>query len=170
MSDKSDRRFFNHFAVIIILLHAVMVGLFVLSRVVYQHTQQDYVHDDALTREAIAERVEPYARVAVAGQDNSALEMEEAPAEQQAVLELGGQETYATACQVCHATGVSGAPRFGNAADWKARLAKGRKTLYQHAIQGFQGEKGVMPPKGGRTDLSDESVMKAVDYMTSEAG
>jgi cytochrome c5 len=170
MSEKTDRRFFNHFAVIIILLHVVMVGLFVLARIVHSHTQQAYLAVDALTREGIGQRITPYARVAVAGQDNSALALEEAPAEAQVMLELGGKEAYETACHVCHGTGVSGAPRLGNAQEWKPRVAKGKETLYTHAIKGFQGEKGLMPPKGGRTDLSDATVMKAVDYMASEGG
>ncbi len=37
-------------------------------------------------------------------------------------------------------------------------------TLYQHAIAGYQGKAGVMPAKGGRTDLTDELVKQAVDY------
>jgi cytochrome c5 len=34
---------------------------------------------------------------------------------------------------------------------------------------GFQGDKGFMPPKGGRPDLSDAEIMAAVDYITSQA-
>ena len=38
-------------------------------------------------------------------------------------------------------------------------------TLYEHAIKGFMGEAGLMPPKGGRVDLSDDDVRASVDYM-----
>jgi cytochrome c5 len=38
-----------------------------------------------------------------------------------------------------------------------------------HALQGFQGEKGFMPQKGGRPDLSDAEIMGAVDYMVEQA-
>jgi cytochrome c5 len=62
---------------------------------------------------------------------------------------------------------VSGAPKFGEAAAWKARIAKGADTLHKHAIEGFQGEAGFMPPKGGRSDLSDQSIINAVDYMVA---
>ena len=41
--------------------------------------------------------------------------------------------------------------------------------LHKHAIEGFQGKAGYMPPKGGRTDLSDQSVMNAVEYLVSQA-
>ena len=33
--------------------------------------------------------------------------------------------------------------------------------------EGFQGKAGYMPPKGGRTDLSDQSVLNGVDYMVA---
>ena len=41
--------------------------------------------------------------------------------------------------------------------------------LHTHALQGFQGKAGLMPPKGGRTDLSDQSVINAVEYMVAAA-
>jgi cytochrome c5 len=41
--------------------------------------------------------------------------------------------------------------------------------LHKHSLEGFQGKAGYMPPKGGRTDLSDQSVMNAVDYLVSQA-
>ena len=47
------------------------------------------------------------------------------------------------------------------------RLAQGEDTLHKHALEGYQGKAGFMPPKGGRTDLSDQSVKNAVDYMVA---
>lgn len=41
--------------------------------------------------------------------------------------------------------------------------------LYDHSINGFQGETGVMPPKGGFANFSDEEVKAAVDYMVENA-
>ncbi|MFQ6024120.1 MAG: c-type cytochrome [Acidiferrobacterales bacterium] len=76
----------------------------------------------------------------------------------------GGKETYETACQVCHAAGVAGAPKFGDKAAWKDRIAKGKDTLYEHSIKGFN----AMPPKGGNMSLSDDDVKAAVDYMVSK--
>ncbi len=40
--------------------------------------------------------------------------------------------------------------------------------LQDHALNGYQGEAGFMPPKGGRVDLSDEEVLSAVDYMLEQ--
>ena len=54
------------------------------------------------------------------------------------------------ACMACHGAGVAGAPKIGDAAAWGPRIAKGADTLHKHAIEGFQGQAGFMPPKGGR--------------------
>ncbi len=76
-----------------------------------------------------------------------------------------GQQTYQQACFACHGTGAAGAPKAGDKAAWKDRIAQGASTLHTHALKGFQGKHGVMPPKGGRADLSDAAVKAAVDYM-----
>jgi cytochrome c5 len=41
--------------------------------------------------------------------------------------------------------------------------------LYLHALKGFTGEAGVMPAKGGRTDLDDNLIRAGVDYMVSQS-
>jgi cytochrome c5 len=80
-----------------------------------------------------------------------------------------GKKTYDTACFACHATGAAGAPKVGDKAAWKDRIAQGDKMLNEHAIKGFQGKKGFMPAKGGRADLSDTAVADAVAYMVSQS-
>ena len=79
---------------------------------------------------------------------------------------LTGEQVYNTACFACHGAGVGGAPKLGNAADWKPRLAQGTATLNKHALEGFQGQAGVMPAKGGRVDLSDDEIIAAVKFMS----
>jgi cytochrome c5 len=85
------------------------------------------------------------------------------------VFAADGQAVYDQACMACHAQGVAGAPKFGDAEAWAARIAKGKDTLYENSINGFQGEAGVMPPKGGFMNFSDEEVKAAVDYMVENA-
>jgi cytochrome c5 len=80
-----------------------------------------------------------------------------------------GQTVFAQNCAVCHGPGVAGAPRLGDKAEWGPRIAQGKDTLYTHALQGFTGQKGTMPPKGGNTTLSDADVKAAVDYMAGQA-
>ncbi|MCM2536687.1 c-type cytochrome [Burkholderia glumae] len=73
-----------------------------------------------------------------------------------------GQALYNSTCQACHATGVLGASKFGNKADWAPRLADPIDKIYDYALHG----KGSMPPKGG-SNASDEDVKAAVDYMVN---
>lgn len=80
-----------------------------------------------------------------------------------------GAATYNKACNACHGTGAAGAPKFGDKAAWKDRLAKGTDTLYTHAIKGFKGKAGFMPAKGGWANLSDDEVKAAVDHMVGAA-
>jgi cytochrome c len=43
-------------------------------------------------------------------------------------------------------------------------------VLRDHALNGFTGDTGFMPPKGGRIDLSDEEILAAVEYMLEQSG
>jgi cytochrome c5 len=86
-----------------------------------------------------------------------------------AATDTSGADVYNKTCALCHGSGAGGAPMFGVHADWEARIAQGSDTLYRHAIEGFTGEKGVMPPKGANAGLSDDEVKAAVDYMQAQA-
>jgi cytochrome c oxidase subunit 2 len=76
-----------------------------------------------------------------------------------------GKTTYDTTCMACHSTGAAGAPKLGDKAAWKPRLAQGINALHAAALKG----KGAMPPKGGNTALADDAVKAAVDYMAAAA-
>ena len=65
---------------------------------------------------------------------------------------------------------MAGAPKFGDVAAWKPRVCQPAEDVYSHAVNGFQGDTGVMPPKGGFMNLSDEEVMGGVDYMVESVG
>ena len=81
---------------------------------------------------------------------------------------MSGPQVYNEACLMCHGSGIGGAPMISDAAAWEARNAQGKDVLYQHAIEGFAGNSGYMPPKGARMDLSDDDVRAAVDYMVEQ--
>lgn len=167
---KQDTHFINVFSLVIGLLVVVAVLLFVLSRVVAGRTQGQQVFVEQDYRQAVEERIQPFVGVAVAGQDNSALAIAETPgtAETGGTAAAGpasGADVYAEACSACHGQGIAGAPKAGDAAAWQPRIAQGKETLYKHAIEGYQGEAGFMPAKGGRADISDELVRAAVDHM-----
>lgn len=79
-----------------------------------------------------------------------------------------GERVYKGTCAMCHATAAAGAPIPGNKDDWTPRIAQGKEVLYDHAIKGFTGSKGTMPPKGANASLGDDDVKAAVDYMTAQ--
>ena len=76
-----------------------------------------------------------------------------------------GKQTYDTACMVCHAAGVAGAPKMGDKTAWGVRIKLGMDTLHTSAIKG----KNAMPAKGGNVALSDADVKSAVDYMVAQS-
>ncbi|AIV82790.1 c-type cytochrome [Burkholderia pseudomallei] len=81
----------------------------------------------------------------------------------------GGEKVFKSVCFMCHQTGAAGAPIAGNKDDWAPRIAQGKPTLYKHALEGFTGNKGTMPPRGGNPSLKDNEVEAAVDFMVAKA-
>lgn len=83
------------------------------------------------------------------------------------VAAVDGAAVYTKACITCHGTGLAGAPKLGDAADWGPRAAQGEALLFEHATKGFTGKKGVMPPKGGFMTLTDDEIRAAIGYMST---
>jgi len=171
---KQDTHFFNVFSVVLGLLVAFAILVFALARYVGKE-QNATAMQDPLLQQTVAERVGGGARVAVAGQDNAALKIApvtQTPTSTAAVVLENGEQVYKAACTACHSPAVApalGAPPLGDAAAWRPRVAKGKATLYEHALHGFKDKSpGGMPAKGGRTDLSDDLVKQAVDHMLSQ--
>jgi cytochrome c5 len=147
-------------------LFAVTLSLFAFARHIGAENQGKQVTSDPRYVKSVEERLQPVARVAVAGQDNSALKIESAgPVTAAAALPADGTAAYETACQACHGAGIAGAPKVGDKAAWAPRVAQGKETLYNHAIHGFTGKAGVMPAKGGRTEWPDDLIKQAVDHI-----
>jgi cytochrome c5 len=168
-----DTRFWNQFLLVTMLLHVIIIGFFVLARTVGAAQSRDQAADPSVLQ-AVDARIRPLARVAVAGESapEEPMAAEATPTAAPAKVasaELGGEEVFKTVCSACHTAGIAGAPRFGDAAAWRPRIAKGTAVLYRHSVEGFHGEAGFMPPKGGRPDLSDKSVHNGVDYMVAKA-
>lgn len=80
-----------------------------------------------------------------------------------------GAEVYEKSCGICHSGGIAGAPKTGDVEVWSKRLEQGMDTLVAHAINGFTGDGGMMPPRGGNSELTDQEVKAAVEYMVSES-
>lgn len=88
-----------------------------------------------------------------------------AAATAQAADLVKGEKIYKATCLACHDAAVMGAPKFGDKAAWKPRVAKGAAGLYGSALNGFK----MMPPRGGNAALKDDEVKAAVDYMMAKS-
>jgi len=102
--------------------------------------------------DAIAERIQPVGDVYLAGSE---------PVKEEPTGPRDGATVYGTFCIACHASGVNGAPKTGNADDWAPRIAHGKDTLVKHALEGFN----AMPAKGTCMDCSDDEIIAAIDHM-----
>ena len=131
-------------------------------------------NNPAMSQQAIEARIKPVGEINVAGTGGAGAPVAAAPTATPAAPAAApaapakaqsGSEVYQSVCTACHGAGLAGAPKTGDAAAWKARIAQGKDTLYTHAIQGFK----LMPAKGGNTALSDAEVKAAVDYMLAQA-
>ncbi|MGH8563836.1 MAG: c-type cytochrome [Gammaproteobacteria bacterium] len=178
MRQEEDASFGRTLVAVLGALVVASVVILVLARAIGER--------EAAAEGSVAERTAPVGKVKVAGAAETiaparapnpgdlagtpqAEQAGAAPAVQPPlqIAQAGdkGKTVYDTACVVCHQTGVGGAPKIGDKAAWADRIAQGESTLADHAIKGFQGKTGMMPPKGGRAELSDEDVKAAVSYM-----
>ena len=108
----------------------------------------------AMDDDAIRERTKPVGQVNIEGAEGVAT----APA---ASGPRSGQEVYQAACVACHGSGALNAPKFGDAAAWGTRAAKGLDVLVKNAISGIN----MMPARGTCASCSDEEISAAIQYM-----
>jgi cytochrome c5 len=104
-------------------------------------------------------RLEPVGKTCLSGDDCAAAPVAVASGPK------SGKEVYDSFCTTCHAVGVMSAPKLGNAGDWGPRAAKGKDTLYGHALNGFNS----MPAKGMCSACSEDEIKAAVDYMVDNS-
>lgn len=76
-----------------------------------------------------------------------------------------GEEVYKAQCSACHAAGLAGSPKFGDATAWAPRIKTGYDALLSAAV----GGKNAMGAQGGG-DYESLEIGRAVVYMTNAAG
>ena len=164
-SESSDTQFFNSFSMVLGVLIAFAIVLFAVARSMGADSQGAAVLAEPLRLASVQKNIAPFAQVAIAGKDNSALAASSSPsgAAPAANVPSTGEQAFTQVCSACHSTGVNGAPKMGDHAAWGPRIAQGKETLYKDAITG----KGNMPPKGGTT-WPDATIRMTVDYMVSQ--
>lgn len=184
---KRDEQFFDAFMLIVGIFVGIIAGVILLGDLVGDGEGAEAGGAHSM----IEERIQPLGQVAVTGDPApapappttpapiavaqmptvAAQPATTAPAAAAAPAATAGSAIYAQACALCHVPpGLAGAPAFGDAANWAPRIAQGRDVLAEHVLNGYQGSSGVMPPKGGRVDLSDDDVLAAMQYMLDAVG
>lgn len=162
-----DLVFLKHFTMVIGFLMAVTVVLLIFAYFVHESRPVD---PDPRAEARVIERIRPvggvYAGETGAAAIAAAAEAASKLAQSQVAYDgtLDGAVIYNQLCGACHTNGAGGAPTLDQA-HWGPRLAKGVDTLVKHAIEGFQGDAGLMPARGGNPSLSDAQVEASVKWM-----
>ncbi len=79
-----------------------------------------------------------------------------------------GEAVYKATCNICHDSGAGLAPRITHREDWAPRWQRGRAAMHEGAIRGVPNS--AMTAKGGFTQLTDDAVKAAVDYILTRTG
>ena len=165
MSDKvmSDGTFNRLFIVMILSMVILTVIIMVLASVASSDVNERLAEQNAAeSSNSIAERIAPVGKFAANTVANTLISTAQAE-------ELNGEQVYQANCTACHAAGIAGAPALGDKSAWTERVAQGNDVLYEHAINGYQGDAGYMPAKGGNAGLTDDAVKLAVDHMLEQS-
>jgi len=120
------------------------------------------VNSATKVEEGIIVRIKPFGEVCVTGEDCSAT-VTSASADA-AASSRTGESVYSASCFLCHAAGIAGAPKTGDAAAWGARLEQDMATLVGHVVNGFN----AMPPMGTCMDCSNDEIEITVQYMLDQ--
>ena len=143
------------FVVIGTLVGAIIIITFATTKSDSEDTSVNVVEN-----KPVEENVQPVAEVKIAESstptDNNSQENSL----------ISGEKISQVNCILCNGSGVMGAPKIGDAAQWEARIAQGKDKLIEHAIKGIN----MMPAKGGNAALSDEEVAAAVIWMANQSG
>lgn len=160
-------QFLKRFSMIIGFLVVLTFGLILFARYLHGLVPPE---PSPVAQQQLLDRIAPvgavYAGSTGAAQQAAAMAAAAAAAASQVAYggTLDGEVIYNNLCTGCHTSGAGGAPTLERAA-WTARIAQGRETLDRHAIEGFTGNAGMMPARGGNPALSDEQMIAVVDWM-----
>ena len=163
MSQEQDKIFFRNFTLSLVVIAAMMVVFYVVA----QFAGTDEAANAEMRSASVAEATAPVGQVTAVGEETEEM-AEETVAD--AARGDAGKAVHDSLCVNCHGVAALAAmiPQTGDVPAWEARIAKGKDTLYDHAINGFMGDLGMMPAKGGNPSLSDDEVKVAVDYMINQ--
>ncbi|MEJ2762183.1 MAG: c-type cytochrome [Gammaproteobacteria bacterium] len=172
MSKEQDKIFFRNYSIVIGILALMIIIFLIAARSI--GISEEHMNMSAEHTTNVEKATQPVGQVQIKGQEQT--QAAAAPAEKTAATggseKTGdvGKQVFNGLCVSCHGAGLPGVPQFGNKKEWAPRIAKGKSTLYKHALHGFSsGGPLAMPPKGGNPALSDAQVKAAVDYMVANS-
>ena len=169
MSQEQDKIFFRNFTLTLAFIAVMMITFYVIADMVTDEGENAKTNVNTIS---VAELTKPVGQVAVAGEESeNTVVQNEIVADASAVgKSISGESVYNGLCVNCHGIAALAAmiPQTGDAAAWEPRIKKGTDVLYASAINGYTGELGMMPAKGGNPALSDEEVKAAVDYIINQ--
>ena len=166
---RHDQHFYDSFLLVFGALFVFTVAVYWIATAIADNEPGAYNRGGAVQEQLIDQRLAPIGDVHIAG-SSATQTASPAPAptggsDANAAV-LTGKQIWEGTCSACHASGLIGAPKIGDLAAWKPRLAEGLKTLESHALHGYK----QMPAHGGNPALTDAQVIKALDYMISQSG
>jgi len=164
---KHDRHFYDTFLLVLGILVAFAFGMYWLANGIAEANPGASGHDVTAEEQLVDQRLAPVADVQISGDAKSqmAAPAAAAPSGGGGGAPKSGKEIWEGTCAACHRVGLLGAPKLGDKAAWAPRIAKGLDTLKDHALHGFNS----MPAHGGNPSLSDDDVVKALEYMVGQS-
>ncbi len=175
---KTDAAFLKQFSQIFAFLVVITLCIMIYSAVVHYRFYDDPKSGPGLAHAqasilASSARIIPVGAV-FAGANGLAAQAaaEKAAAAAAALLvaydgTLDGSVIYEKLCSSCHTNGAGGSPMLLQSV-WAPRIAQGEATLVKHAIEGYKGAAGIMPPRGGNPSLNDAQVEATVQWMITQ--
>lgn len=161
--EKHDQHFYDTFLLVLGILVAFAVAMYWLANGIAEATPGAYEKGSATQEQLIDQRLAPIGDVQISG--DAKTQMAVAAPAAAAGAPKSGKEIWEGTCSACHQAGLLGAPKIGDKAAWAPRIAKGMDLLKNHALHGFN----QMPAHGGNSALSDDDVVKALEYMVGQS-
>ena len=137
---------------IIFLAFAVPIAIITLLITYVGTVTKEAPGSDNMTPEAIEARIKPVAGFELGSGGPASAEPRT------------GEAVYTAQCAACHAAGVAGAPKMGDAGAWAERLKQGLEALVASSVNG----KGAMPPQGATA--TEFEITRAVVHMANASG